>query len=262
MENTPEIRDKPHHQNRTEFALYKSMLAIGLKPEPQYKISDMTVDFAFPDKKLVIEVNGSHHDEDEQQIKDYKRWCVLDNLGWSRKAYKASSIFKNPDFIAEKIKEQLDHINRIETSQTITPPTIESNNNQVHKKRLLMKPIIAGSVLIVVLLAFFFLFTNQKNNNLTGAVTADMDKAKQLCDISCKEHGGVVVISPHDVNKNIVDCECYDGNQKKNVVVDLDCSDFDTRADAQKVFEQYGGVNNDVFWLDGNKDGIACETLP
>ena len=261
MENTPEIRDKPHNQNRTEFALYKSMLAIGLKPEPQYKISDMTVDFAFPDKKLVIEVNGSHHDEEGQQIKDYKRWCVLDNLGWSRKAYKASSIFKNPDFIAEKIKEQLDNIDRVETPPTITPPIIESNNI-APKKRALMKPLIIGGVLIVIILAVFSIFTSQNNHNLTGAVTADIDKAEQLCEISCKEHDGVVGIRPHDINKNIVDCECNDGYERKNVAVDLSCSDFSTRADAQEVFEKYGGTSHDIFWLDGDKDGIACETLP
>ena len=256
-----EIRDKPHKQNRTEYALYKSMLAIGLKPEPQYKISEMTVDFAFPDKRLVIEVNGYHHNEAEQQIIDYKRWCVLNDLGWSRKAFKASSVFKNPDFIAEKIKEQLDNINRIETPQTITSHTTESNNT-VPKKRILMKPIITGSVLLGIFLVILFIFTSQTNNKLTGAVTADIDKAKQLCDLSCKEHGGVVVISPHDINENIVDCECNDGYKKKNVAVDLSCSDFSIHAEAQEVFEKYGGASHDVFWLDGDKDGIACETLP
>jgi micrococcal nuclease len=41
-----------------------------------------------------------------------------------------------------------------------------------------------------------------------------------------------------------------------------DCSDFSTQAEAQRVFEYCGGINNDIHWLDGDNDGIACESLP
>jgi len=40
------------------------------------------------------------------------------------------------------------------------------------------------------------------------------------------------------------------------------CSDFVTHAEAQSVYEQCGGVNNDVHRLDQDKDGLACESLP
>lgn len=40
------------------------------------------------------------------------------------------------------------------------------------------------------------------------------------------------------------------------------CADFSTHAQAQAVFEYCGGVNNDIHWLDGDKDGLACESLP
>ena len=39
------------------------------------------------------------------------------------------------------------------------------------------------------------------------------------------------------------------------------CGDFKTHAEAQKVFEACGGVNNDVHKLDRDGDGDACETL-
>jgi micrococcal nuclease len=41
-----------------------------------------------------------------------------------------------------------------------------------------------------------------------------------------------------------------------------DCGDFSTHAQAQSVYESCGGVGNDVHWLDSDKDGIACESLP
>lgn len=40
------------------------------------------------------------------------------------------------------------------------------------------------------------------------------------------------------------------------------CSDFATHTEAQEVFEYCGGVNNDIHKLDGDNDGIACESLP
>ena len=44
---------------------------------------------------------------------------------------------------------------------------------------------------------------------------------------------------------------------------DLNCSDFATHAEAQACFEycQQQGYG-DVFGLDGDDDGIACESLP
>jgi micrococcal nuclease len=40
---------------------------------------------------------------------------------------------------------------------------------------------------------------------------------------------------------------------------DCDCSDFSTQAQAQRVLEAY---SNDPHRLDGDKDGLACESLP
>jgi len=40
------------------------------------------------------------------------------------------------------------------------------------------------------------------------------------------------------------------------------CGDFSTHAEAQAVYEECGGVSNDIHQLDKDKDGSACETLP
>ena len=41
-----------------------------------------------------------------------------------------------------------------------------------------------------------------------------------------------------------------------------DCSDFATRAAAQGYFESRGGRARDLDHLDGDHDGVACESLP
>ncbi len=40
------------------------------------------------------------------------------------------------------------------------------------------------------------------------------------------------------------------------------CKDFATQAEAQAVFEHCGGSTNDIHRLDGDGDGVACESLP
>lgn len=43
--------------------------------------------------------------------------------------------------------------------------------------------------------------------------------------------------------------------------VDWDCGDFNSWQEAQDFFESEGGPESDPHRLDGNKDGIACESL-
>jgi hypothetical protein len=43
---------------------------------------------------------------------------------------------------------------------------------------------------------------------------------------------------------------------------DYNCADFKTQPEAQAFFLKVGGVGNDVNRLDGNKDGVACQSLP
>jgi hypothetical protein len=43
---------------------------------------------------------------------------------------------------------------------------------------------------------------------------------------------------------------------------DYNCADFKTQPEAQTFFLKVGGVGNDVNRLDGNKDGVACQSLP
>ena len=46
-------------------------------------------------------------------------------------------------------------------------------------------------------------------------------------------------------------------------ISEINCSDFPTHAAAQRWFDQHGGsAGNDVAGLDGDHDGLACESLP
>lgn len=43
---------------------------------------------------------------------------------------------------------------------------------------------------------------------------------------------------------------------------EYNCSDFSIQSEAQGFFEKAGGVSKDTNRLDGDKDSIACESLP
>lgn len=43
---------------------------------------------------------------------------------------------------------------------------------------------------------------------------------------------------------------------------EYNCEDFTTQSDAQKFYDNAGGVAKDFNRLDGNKDGVPCESLP
>jgi hypothetical protein len=53
------------------------------------------------------------------------------------------------------------------------------------------------------------------------------------------------------------------GSGPDKPISEVNCSDFPTHAAAQQWFGQHGGSSaNDVAGLDGNHNGLACESLP
>ena len=96
-----ELKEK---QSYTERLLLKAMNKIGLFPEEQYLISDMSVDFAFPDEKLIIEVDGPYHEDEGQRLTDIRRGYVLRDYGWSVWRLKAEKVYNNPIKMAYRVK--------------------------------------------------------------------------------------------------------------------------------------------------------------
>jgi hypothetical protein len=45
------------------------------------------------------------------------------------------------------------------------------------------------------------------------------------------------------------------------VAADKDCSDFSSWKAAQKFYKNHGGPKRDPHRLDGDHDGVACESL-
>lgn len=64
-----------------------------------------------------------------------------------------------------------------------------------------------------------------------------------------------------DASGNIVDPTSPAAKNAK-YTDEYNCDDFKNQTAAQNFFEKAGGVSADTNRLDGNKDGVACQSLP
>jgi len=76
--------------------------------EPQYVIGQYRVDFAFPDQKVVVEVDGhEYHKTKEQRTNDAKKDRFLMSNGWKVLRFTGSEIFKDAQKCHMEIKTHL-----------------------------------------------------------------------------------------------------------------------------------------------------------
>ena len=91
--------------SKTEEILYNALKKESLHPERQYKISEMHVDFAFPKKKIIVEVDGWMHHIPPQRWIDMARDRRLQKAGWQVFRYDAGQVYNNTAWVVKDIKE-------------------------------------------------------------------------------------------------------------------------------------------------------------
>ena len=83
---TARARDLRKRQTRAEATLWQYLRASrldGLHFRRQHPIDRYCADFACVSLKLVVELDGKVHDEDQQQLDDYHRQQTIEAFGWS-----------------------------------------------------------------------------------------------------------------------------------------------------------------------------------
>ncbi|MFZ2664539.1 MAG: excalibur calcium-binding domain-containing protein [Patescibacteria group bacterium] len=117
-------------------------------------------------------------------------------------------------------------------------PKLKIFENATEGKKKTFKPILMG--VIALLLAAFGL---EATNN-------DWDLGKLLSGSSLSEAKVM-----RDKEGNVV----TSGGKYTD---EYNCDDFTTQDQAQKFFKNAGGPSIDTNRLDGDNDGVACESLP
>lgn len=127
-------------------------------------------------------------------------------------------------------------------------PKFKPLANASEKTKKILKPLLIG--VGALLLGAFGLEASNTDFDLGKLFSGStLEESKVARD----ESGNIL----YDKEGNVV----TDATKGKRAS-DYNCDDFVTQPEAQKFFQKMGGVSKDIYGLDGNNDGQACESLP
>lgn len=115
-------------QSISEKKLIAELVNVGLYPKPQYKISEMHVDLAFPEKMMVVEIDGPFHKETKE--KDASRDHELTKRGWTVFRYPSNEAHDTPVELALKIRKEYDKQDNIKRKKTEEISDINNIDNK------------------------------------------------------------------------------------------------------------------------------------
>lgn len=92
----------------------------------------------------------------------------------------------------------------------------------------------------------------------TRSVSDSMIERDESGNLEASAEGGFLTSILRDKEGN----EVAEGTPGAKRTDEYNCDDFATQAEAQIFFDNAGGVAGDVNRLDGNKDGVPCQSLP
>ena len=96
---------------------------LGCKFRRQHSIGNFIVDFYCPKAKLIVEIDGSQHQENERY--DAKRTEYLTNRGYRVLRFWNNEVNTNMDGVIMKIQEELNTTSTIPSS--LPPPRLEDS---------------------------------------------------------------------------------------------------------------------------------------
>lgn len=94
-----------HPPSTSEKKVFYALCLLKPTPIAQYPVGFYTIDIAFPSKKIAIEIDGQHHREQTQLIKDNDKDEYLKSKGWKVLRFTAEEAYNTPDDVALRIKE-------------------------------------------------------------------------------------------------------------------------------------------------------------
>lgn len=124
------------------------------------------------------------------------------------------------------------------------------------KKKLLLG-------VIVILLGALGLEFSGNDWNLNAMLSGDSVSGSKIerdvnGNLERDSQGNFVTREMRDKLGNVVP----EGTQGAKYTDEYNCADFATQPEAQAFFEKAGGVSGDTNRLDGDKNGMACQSLP
>ncbi len=101
-----ELRRDPSRAERICWELIRAHRMDGIKFRRQHPIGPYFADFACVSRRLVIEIDGIHHDD--QLEADARRTEMLESLGWRVVRFGAGEVLQNPEGIWATVQNLID----------------------------------------------------------------------------------------------------------------------------------------------------------
>nr|WP_246663129.1 DUF559 domain-containing protein [Pseudolabrys sp. FHR47] len=98
------MRHAPTDAETTMWRLLRDRRLIGVKFRRQAPVEGYILDFVFFDRKIVIEIDGSHH---FQSSRDEERDRILRELGFQVVRYWNNEVLQTPNAVLEDIFARL-----------------------------------------------------------------------------------------------------------------------------------------------------------
>ena len=102
------LRKNQTPQEKKLWNLLRNHRFYGYEFRRQYPIGDYIVDFICRKKKIIIELDGSQHNESENIDKDKQRTEFLENKGYKVLRFWNNEVDNNIEGVFEIIKRELD----------------------------------------------------------------------------------------------------------------------------------------------------------
>lgn len=134
MQRLGEIVASKGCQSPLEKKLFSELVRMGVKFEIQYPIDIFFADFAFPDKRLILEVDGKEAHEG-RKLKDRFRDKKLSELGWKTVRYPGWFVYRYPDAcVGEIVLRYFPEMGKQKALAAITRYFVRSGQNEIGEK--------------------------------------------------------------------------------------------------------------------------------
>ena len=102
------IRSRDLRRDETEseeiaWRLLRTFRFKGFKFRRQYPVGPYIVDFCCPQRRLIVELDGSVHAQPSQTRRDTSRDAVLKRMGYSVTRFPNGIVMEAPDLFARKV---------------------------------------------------------------------------------------------------------------------------------------------------------------
>jgi very-short-patch-repair endonuclease len=106
------LRKEPTSAERALWQALRGSALDGLRFRRQHPIDRYVADFACVSLKLVIEVDGGVHGDDEQVLRDITRTEVIESLGWRVVRFTNGQVLQEIDGVLAAIRTEATLISR------------------------------------------------------------------------------------------------------------------------------------------------------